>query len=923
MEAIDLRERITEVSAVPFGEESPEPFGSLDRLLDNAEESRQLQGLAEISGEALSQQPLDPARYYLHSFALVRLSRPEDAAKPLVSLCGKLEHETMWPVLSALLPKVLELVPSVEAARYLAKVGETVGVEKIDAEALTRAYDLYPDEERLAYLMGNLAESKGENEEAMGYWADSLDGFVRLKRFDRLEEAILKVAGSERTDHQRHVLNSILRLAEQSQWGRFESFMDLSLPGLRSAGLMMELWKLVLNFAPKIPKDIDVRKWIRTLAPEAYPAAEGMLDLLSRSGVLDPQIRIDSSIKQLETLLEFAPGFHVMHASWGVGKVKLNDGDTIVIDFKDTKDHRMKLSLARRALNVLASDDLRVLHSENPDELKKMAKSNPAEVVVRALRTMKGEATTQELRRTLTGHKVVSTSGWSGWWKEARGAIEQDSRVDLTQSFRQVYRLRGDSGDEDTSLPLPVIEPRRGIRPNLNLIRRFLDQHADETARAARTYTPIIERWARDEKTSSEDRLAVHLQLYRWRREIKDDFIAAFNACLGSGVEMSAFADPEDQKLLARVASESQDNWKAGCLFVMSSRSEEIRGIACERMRQDPEDAKSAVNELMFDPSPRPLAALAMIDMALAEPAEPFAPGPWLAALAAVLLVDHAVKEPIRKQALGWLSMTGPLVERVRNSTMEEGASERWAIVLRRWRSSERFLKPVLDFLKDAGHDEIVEEISTARVARTDKILSVASDSAATDYTGHLMTRATYQKLLHERNGLVWELKNTLPEVIRKARELGDLRENAEYDAAKNKQADYAHRVGELSQRLAAARKIEDLNPPPDEVAPGTEVLVVDAQTNQEKTFWVLGEGDDWLGDEVISYAAPLGRSLLGNKIGDRVSVVGTDAVQDLVVRSIKRKLSEAEEKQEEFTVTDEDLAEIAKIEQEESSSSS
>ncbi|MBD3161039.1 MAG: hypothetical protein GF346_02610, partial [Candidatus Eisenbacteria bacterium] len=916
METIDLRERIAELTSAPFQEGDPEPFADLDRLLDTAEESRQLQGLAEISGEALSQQPLDPARYYLHSFGLVRLGKPDAAVKPLIALCGKLEQGKQWDLLGKLLPRVLEEAPSVDAARSLAKVGETIGVEKIDAETLTRAYDQYPDEERLAYLMGDLAAAQDRQEEALGYWAESLDGFVNLKRWERLEEAILKVADSEKAEHQRHVLNVIHRLAEQGQWGRFASFLDLSLPGLRKADLMPDLWKIILHFAPKMPKEADPRKWIRTLAPEAYPAAEGILDLLSRSGVLDPQIRIEASIKQLETLLEFAPGFHVLHASWGVGKVRLNDGDTIVVDFPETKNHRMKLTLARRALTVLPPDDLRVLQTEDPAQLKRFVRSEPGEVIVRSLRMLRGEATTQELRRSLTGQRMVSASGWSAWWKEARAAIESDDRVDLSQSFRQVYRLRGDTADEDTLLPLPVIEPRRGIRPNLNLIRRFLDQHPDETARAARTYTPIIERWARDEKTSAEDRLAVHLQLFRWRREVREDFLEALHACLDARVEMSAFGDPEDQKLLARVATELPERWKEGALFVLSSRSAEVREVALARLRQNPEEARSAINELLNDPAPRALAALSVIAIALEDPPEPFADDPWMAALGAVLLVDATTKEPIRKQALGWLSRSGRLVGRLRSVPIAEDRRDRWVTVLRRWRSSERFLQPVLDFLADAGWDAVVDEVRSAHAARTDRALGVGADGASADYQrGHLMTRATYQKLLHERNQLVWELKNTIPEAIRKARELGDLRENAEYDAAKHKQADYAHRAGELSRRLSEARKIEDLTPPPGEAAPGTQVVVTDATTNEEKVFWILGEGDDWHGPDVVSYATPLGRKFLGKRIGDRVRIVGADVVHDYVIRGVERRLPVAPEDADEIEVTEEDLRRIAEIE--------
>ena len=87
--------------------------------------------------------------------------------------------------------------------------------------------------------------------------------------------------------------------------------------------------------------------------------------------------------------------------------------------------------------------------------------------------------------------------------------MEDDGRFDLSQAFRQVYKIRT-GGKASGEVDFPVVEPRRGIRPNLNLIRRFLEQHPSETARAARTYTKILERWARDEKTHAEDRMAIH-----------------------------------------------------------------------------------------------------------------------------------------------------------------------------------------------------------------------------------------------------------------------------------------------------------------------------------------------------------------------------------------------------------------------------
>ena len=145
-------------------------------------------------------------------------------------------------------------------------------------------------------------------------------------------------------------------------------------------------------------------------------------------------------------------------------------------------------------------------------------------------------------------------------------------------------------------------------------------------------------------------------------------------------------------------------------------------------MRQDPEEAQSFLNELLRDPIARPLAALAIVEFVLEDPPEPFSPEPWLAALGATLLIDGSTKEPLRKQALASLVRTGRS-PRGCELRWPYGNAERWSVVLRRWRTSERYLRPVLEFLRAAGHSELVEEIVSAHAERTDKALGGAANA--------------------------------------------------------------------------------------------------------------------------------------------------------------------------------------------------
>src|SRR5439155_15164429 len=136
------------------------------------------------------------------------------------------------------------------------------------------------------------------------------------------------------------------------------------------------------------------------------------------------------------------------------------------------------------------------------------------------------------------------------------------------------------------------------------------------------------------------------------------------------------------------------------------------------------------------------------------------------------------------------------------------------------------------------------------------------------------MSRRVYTKTLAELEGLEAALKTTIPAAIQKARELGDLRENAEYHSAKLKQSQAEARVLQLAERLREVTLIDETPPEPGVAAPGTEVTIaVDGEAPMH--VWILGDGDGDQGANVVSYRAPVGLALLGRRVGDRVHWAG------------------------------------------------
>ncbi|NIR49979.1 transcription elongation factor GreA [candidate division KSB1 bacterium] len=137
----------------------------------------------------------------------------------------------------------------------------------------------------------------------------------------------------------------------------------------------------------------------------------------------------------------------------------------------------------------------------------------------------------------------------------------------------------------------------------------------------------------------------------------------------------------------------------------------------------------------------------------------------------------------------------------------------------------------------------------------------------------YYFTESGYQKLKNEIDELEKYIKQGIAKEIAAAREHGDLRENAEYEAAKNKQANYMAKLGQLQERFRNARIIKKEELPTDLITLGKRVKICDLASGDEDEYTILGEGETDIDNGIISYQSPLAKALLNHKIGDVVEV--------------------------------------------------
>ncbi len=139
--------------------------------------------------------------------------------------------------------------------------------------------------------------------------------------------------------------------------------------------------------------------------------------------------------------------------------------------------------------------------------------------------------------------------------------------------------------------------------------------------------------------------------------------------------------------------------------------------------------------------------------------------------------------------------------------------------------------------------------------------------------TDVFLTQKGYEQLREELEFLKTTKRREIAQAIAKARAMGDLSENAEYDAAKEAQGHLEKRIAELEDKLSRARIIENENIPTDKVYIGACVKLLDEDTQEESAYTLVSPPEADYTQNKLSIESPIGRALLGRKAGETVEI--------------------------------------------------
>jgi len=874
---------------------TPETRERLESLAHEAQAEGRLAWLREECGGRLRQPGATHAVEYLLAAACALNGDIERANQTLLALGEKLAAEKAWEPLASVVERSLQLAETGAGARLLVKAHEGLGREPERVDALGRAFALIPDDLELGLLLAVRLADVGRAADRRALLAELTPAFAAEKRYAGLEEAALEFAEHDDVDGLVKLGEVLPTVAQQGALKEVKVLADITLPRLSAGGRAGEIeapLRRAVAAAVAAGGESGAKPLREPLIETLKQGSGRMLPdaarVIADSGLADPERPVLAALERFDLLAALPPGRAVFHGSFGAGRILSDDGETVVLDFAKSRGHKMPYAAARRTLTPLAEDDLRLLHLGDTSELKRLRDEQPSVVLARALGAMGGSADAQKLKTFLIGYQIVPAPEWTAFFRRMRAAAEKDPAIDHARAFEQVWALVPEGtppGETAPDAPLPPFEPRKPVRSNLATIKKFLSQHPQAERALAGRFGRFIERAMLDEEGDRTDRARAGLHYARWYPERAAEWLAVLRELWEQGLSITDLSGEDEQAALLEAAHAPGVEADA-ILSALDSRFASVREKAQAYRAQLDEKGREALRVTLLEHAPRyPAAALRLIEQELAR--KQGVTDGWRVLWGALSLIEEKPKPSTAEKVLGWLEPGGAFDKLLAGVPCPEDRVLKTTVLLRQWRSSDRYLFPALDAAGRFGLSDAVEAVKLTRQKNSQRMFAQVGQQVNEELP--VMTRATWERLKKELERLERELRTTIPQTIQRARELGDLRENAEYHSAKLKQKTVSAQVAMLQRRLIKARFVDDATLTDGVIGLGTEVVLENER--EMTTYWILGEDEHHHGNHVISFQSAVGRALMGHGIGDEVDLPAEERSVRYRVVSVERKL--------------------------------
>lgn len=840
----------------------------LDALIEEAESAGELEALSDLCAEHLAQAKNSVIALYIAGIFRLR-KQPADESY-LVQLMDLFAENKRANVVEYICQRILDHGENRIALARLAECYE--GEDKAEQRFAVweRLVRIDYEEADIVKVIAERKDKLGEREEAIEYYKKALLRYINKGLPTNVREIWLKLVDycPEDIDYFFHVQKKIATQISPDKAALLLMDLYAHYKAQKDWITALSILKLVIEYDDRNPA---IRKELIECYTGRYASHSRLQDYLKMSNISQSYRSLHEAMDDFEKHIVFDVGNFVFHRTWNIGRIASVKGDEVTIDFAKSRGHKMSLKMAIDSLMPLSKDHIWVLKAIWPREkLHERVKNDLVWTLKTIIKSFDNRSDLKRIKAELVPG-VLSASEWNSWSAKAKEVLKQDpsfgNASDDISTF--IVRDRPLSYEEKVYIQFKA---EKGFFDRVVYFREYLetrDFDSEYFTEMLGYFNGFLKSYQNvDEYVVASYLLLNNLSIKhsRLQQNISLKFTELFAQIESPLAIYLGIKDSDLRNTYVQQIKNFIPTWPEIFLSL----------LPYARTMKMLEDLKNAG----YTPRLKKLA------MEIVENYKDFREAfiwivkdlrkeEWFAELGIVY-------EKILLTLLHILDISYKEIENHKDTLENKKVNRLVTAILFKEKMLEQFLMEanvetiervyaLLMDIKDVSPDikiqlkqKISEKYSNLRFFGEEEKLTVSRG---------LMVTA--QKLEEKQKLLQQIMEIDVPQnqkEIAFALSLGDLRENAEYKAAKEKQDELNARVGKLKNELERARPFDRSTITTAKITFGTKATLRNGITGETETYTILGPWESDPAANIISYLSPLGKKLFNHKVGEELS---------------------------------------------------
>ena len=842
-------------------------FKDLDAVIDEAIEGNYAMQLKNLCDEHIAHTQNSIIAMYISGILSLYFQLIDDT--DITKLINIFTDNHKLQIVESICEKMLSFGEQKLALQTLAYCYAQSNNEEKKFEIWERWAKIDHEEADIVKSIADRKKEEGKLEEAADYYKKAIHRYINQKAFNHVKELWGKLLDVDPND-----INFFLNTEKKVAVAFDSEKASQLLYDLYNNAREKQNWDLCISVLKRIvdytPKDPDVRKQLTECYRRKYESHSKVENYIEKSELNKEWRNIHEAILDFEKHISFDAGAFVWHRTWGIGVIRAIDNETLTIDFASKRNHPMSLDMAVTALTCLPKNHIWVLKSViDKKRLHDRVKSDPHWALKTVIGSFGNQASLKQIKAELVP-SILSPAEWNTWSKEAKNILDRDSEFGNLPDQTDVFTVR--------ETPITVEEKLyNNFKANpkfysrVKVIREFLKECEPDSEYFNEMYTYFTSYLKEIDRPND-----INVSAYILIREIVKEY-----PYLNPGIDkhfkdifkdknrlVSVFErieDTEIRKTFIRFVKEFPD-WPT--IYMKLFPKCLNRSVLEDLAAQNRSDCISQTFEEIASNFREDRTAFIWLMKNAGEYKDLCKIQEETFIINAIQLLSTLYKEMDNRYNV---SENRKLAQQIETILFKEGRLEKTVQKI----SSDKLSKIYSLINEIKGLSLGLKQDVRRMIAEAHPEFQFGDEQSKTLSARDIISRSllvlqrSHQAKSRELKYIIdVEIPNNSKE-IGEALELGDLKENAEYKAAKEKQTILNATASKLQEDLEKAYifKKEEINT--SQIGFGTETTLHNLLTKKDEVYTILGPWESDPNENIISYLSPFGKNLIGAKPGD------------------------------------------------------